>query len=143
VSRITPSIVTVSGDAVVGFCSNATALEKLISVAATTPRTIALRLRSLWVERRTRCHNLITEAKSFLLRAISRLFSILAAILSPAIVARNEPALTSTLTSALRQAATSCTLPTLRSQFVRCVPMLGMDKKRTTSLVYKVRVALV
>jgi hypothetical protein len=113
VSRITPSIVTVSGDLGVELCSNAATLEKLISVAATTPRTVAFRFRAPSGDRRIRCHRFLTETESLSLGAASQLFSILAAILSPALVTRNESA----LTSALRQAATSCTLPTLRSEF--------------------------
>src|SRR5580704_1081838 len=57
-------MVTVSCDVGVGLCSKAAALEKLIIVAATTPRTIAFRFRTLSGERRTRCPHFLTYGHS-------------------------------------------------------------------------------
>src|SRR5271169_3284174 len=95
VSRIVPWTVAASDSWGAGSCSNATALEKLISVAAITPRTVPVRFRVLRHERCTACLHFIIETKFPSLRATQHLFFILPVILSPAIVARNESRLTS------------------------------------------------
>src|SRR5207342_3280729 len=93
VSRIVPSIVTLSDCRAARLCSHAAALEKLIKMAAAIARPAPARFCVLPTERQARCHQLQGETNSLSLRAESVLFFILVAILAPAPVARNQTAL--------------------------------------------------
>lgn len=92
-------------------CSNAAALEQVLSMAANTATTRQHRLWILLDNGSDRREQFIIKIKLSCFGIASRLFLMLPATLSPAKAARNECA----LPSSCGKAATSCTLATLRA----------------------------